>query len=121
MLLHHLGVITAKKAMSGALQSCQTPGVFPSAQSVGLEVKRWAGLSGPVAVSFFVLLVRRKGRGFPAQCVCREDMEGRCGDLGGQGTSLTAASPLKAGGQTEMIEPTFDNSFGPCPQWLWDP
>lgn len=22
--------------------------------------------------------------------------------------------------QTGMIEPTFDNSFGPCPQWLWD-
>lgn len=43
------------------------------------------------------------------------------GGTGGlpHGCSLLLPPP-KAGGQTGMIEPTFDNSFGPCSQWLWD-
>ena len=43
------------------------------------------------------------------------------GGTGGLSHGSLLLPPLKASGQTEMIEPTFDNSFGPCPQWLWDP
>ena len=45
---------------------------------------------------------------------------GTWGDRGPLSLRSLLLPPLKAGGQTGMIEPTFDNSFGPCPQWLWD-
>ena len=107
----------AEKAPSGALQSCQTPGAFPSAHSVSLEVKRWAGLSGPVAVSLFISPGQKEGERVSSP-VCLQ------GGHGGQMWEGTGGSfllpPQRLVLQTGMIEPTFDNSFGPCPQGLWD-
>lgn len=109
--------VEAEKAPSGALQSCQTPGAFPSAHSVSLEVKRWAGLSGPVAVSLFISPGQKEGERVSSP-VCLQ------GGHGGQMWEGTGGSfllpPQRLVVQTGMIEPTFDNSFGPCPQGLWD-
>ena len=68
----------AEKALSGALRSCQTPGAFPSAHSVSLDVKRWVGLSGPMTVSLFIFPGQKEGEKVSSP----ECLQGGRGDVG---------------------------------------
>ena len=117
LLLHHLGGVTGQRRPRQEPCSLVRHQELSPQLTVSLEVKRWAGLSGPVAVSLFISPGQKEGERVSSP-VCLQ------GGHGGQMWEGTGGSfllpPQRLVVQTGMIEPTFDNSFGPCPQGLWD-